>query len=64
MCRIVVDLLRLHGFDHADLVCHPAMIRKEIGDELALAEFLKLGQVTLHLELLSLQLGDGLSLGE
>ena len=40
------------------------MVGEEVGNELALAEFLELGEVSLDLELLSLQLGDRLSLCE
>ena len=40
------------------------MVGKKIGDELSFSELLEFREVTLDLEMLALQLCDGLTLGE
>ncbi len=61
----MVDLLGEHRAHDAEVVRHFGGPGEEIGDVLpALAVALELGEVSLDLELLSLQLGDGLALGE
>ena len=61
----MIDLLGEHRLHDADVVRHLGGVGQEVRDELtALPVLPELGEVTLHLELLALELRDGLALGE
>ena len=66
MRRIVVDLLRNHRADDADLIRNPADVRQRAGDRLAgLAEFFKLMLRPKAFQfLIALQLRDRLAVGD
>ena len=65
LCGVMVDLVGMHRLDDGDVVRHLRGPRQEVTDHLAaLAVLLELGQVSLALEFLALQLRDGLALGE
>ena len=61
----MVDLLSDHGFDHGDVIRHLGGPWQVVANhQTTLAMGAELGLVTEDLELLALQLGDGLPLGE
>ena len=61
----MIDLLCDHGPKDANIVCHFGVPWKEVTDPLTvLAILLEVGHRPLALELLTLELGDGLTLRE
>src|SRR5262249_35794918 len=62
---VVVDLVRVHRPDDADVVCNAAGVRQEVGDELTVAAVAAEGDLRPEAaQLLALKLGDGLATGE